>query len=138
MTFGGDEGSLCFELRPSQSMLTQDVATAPSTGPVTLNALELSDGAGVTLVDSFILPGPPGSASVGAARYEPGDKRWRDRAPLAGTVLGPGESADVTAVLTRDGADPGRAAALVLTYIADDKVYRRMNTTEYLLANSCE
>ena len=137
MTFGGDEGVVCFELPAGQSMLTQDVAAAPSHAPVTLRALELSGGSGIALVESFVTAESSGALTTGAARYVPGDPRWRDRTPLSGAVVQPGQSVNVTAVLRREGPDPGRAAALTLTYDTAGLVYRRANTTAYVLDTRC-
>lgn len=118
-------------------MLTQDVAVAPVESPLTLEGLALSDASGLVLEDAFLLPTGKGVTTVGAARYQSGDKRWSRRVALAGAVLQPGEAVHVTAVLKRAGDQPGRAAALTLTYRTDDYVYRRSNTTEYTLDDRC-
>ena len=136
VTLGGDSGEACVPVRIGQSMLVGEVMGAV-TAQVEVSTIELSDAAGVRVVESYVLP-VDGDA-IGSSEFPPDDTpSWQRRRAAAGAQLDPGTSYNVVVRVERtDDAVIGSASALRVSYLSGHSQRSAEGTTRYRFAGEC-
>ena len=109
-----------------------------ATAQVQVSTIELSDAAGVRVVDnSYVLP-VDGDA-IGSSEFPPDDTpSWQRRRPAAGAPLDPGTSYNVVIRVERtENSVDGSASALKVGFVSANSARTAEGTTRYRFARKC-
>lgn len=128
---GGDQGETCIPGDPGQPVVLGEVLGLADGQEATLTAVTVVDAENLSLEHSYILDSPVG------AMYPDEIDDWADRREAVGATIS-GEQTSLVVVLSRDnGADPGTASHMRVTYTAGGIAYEADATTAYVIADSC-
>jgi hypothetical protein len=111
--------------------------------PVTLTSVTLASPHGLTMTKAWLMPGykPPHGAwsYVGAGEPYPPVQwpEWRNRQPIPGAKIKPGQGLNLFFGLTRTTSGPGRTGGPVVTYTVDSISYTLQPQMGFVIARKC-
>ena len=88
----------------------------PITEPVRIDAVEVADQDGVRVVETVLVRFPAGADRIGSTDFPLSRERWPDVEPAAGTLVRPGEHADLVVHVHRTSAEGGSASGISVVY----------------------